>query len=386
MMALAISVNLPPVYLTTFSEIFGGLSAEQLGRIPALIFIGLVTGTLLTGPLADRWGPKPFLLLGLGINCAGLILLSQVWSYFSVLLAVATMGFGTGVLDMVLSPIVATLRPERRGSALNWLHSFYCIGAVFTILISFLSEFKGISVSFRVISLILLVIPAATLVGFLPVRVPPLIAGTETMPIRKLFRERYFHAALLAIFLAGATELGMSQWLPAYTELGIGYEKWVGKLAFLGFAVAMTLGRFAAGHLGHRFAVITMMILGCLGSAVGYLLGSFSGVGPVALAACILVGFTCSILWPSILAVAADRYPQGGATMFAWLGATGNMGGIFMPWAIGLIAGQSSLRWGILTTLICPLLLIGLLLWMNRQRRLHLSGPPTEVTGVQIAD
>jgi hypothetical protein len=55
----------------------------------------------------------------------------------------------------------------------------------------------------------------------------------------------------------------------------------------------------------------------------------------MAVGACILVGLTGSCLWPTTLAVAADRYPHGGATMFALLGALGNFGGHFHALAGG---------------------------------------------------
>jgi hypothetical protein len=54
MMALAITTNLLPVLLTTIASDLGKgtlLSAEQLGRIGAVTFIGLVGGILVTGPL-----------------------------------------------------------------------------------------------------------------------------------------------------------------------------------------------------------------------------------------------------------------------------------------------------------------------------------------------
>src|SRR5258708_13165592 len=67
MMSLAIGVNLLPVFLTSLSASFGGsqgLSQEQLGRLGAFSFLGLVWGILLAGPLADRRGAKPFAMSG----------------------------------------------------------------------------------------------------------------------------------------------------------------------------------------------------------------------------------------------------------------------------------------------------------------------------------
>jgi MFS family permease len=67
MVCLAIAVNLMPIFLTTVQVDLGGkavLTHEQLGRISALAFAGLVGGILFTGPLADRWGGKLFSILG----------------------------------------------------------------------------------------------------------------------------------------------------------------------------------------------------------------------------------------------------------------------------------------------------------------------------------
>lgn len=68
MVCLAIAVNLMPIFLTTLRVDLGGragLTGEQLGRISAITFAGLVGGILFTGPLADRWGGKLFSVLEL---------------------------------------------------------------------------------------------------------------------------------------------------------------------------------------------------------------------------------------------------------------------------------------------------------------------------------
>jgi fucose permease len=97
-------------------------------------------------------------------------------------------------------------------------------------------------------------------------------------------------------------------------------------------------------------------------------IASFSPNRGLAVAASILVGFTGSCLWPTTLAIAADRYPHGGATMFALLAALGNFGGIFMPWVVGVVADHWGLRWGLASATLCPLVMILALQWMDRLR------------------
>jgi fucose permease len=275
------------------------------------------------------------------------------------------MGFGAGTLDMVLSPIVAALQPERRTVAMNMLHSFYCFGAVVTILIGALALRGGMN--WRHIAFLLILLPAIVGVGFLAVRVPCLIPeGEERMRMRLLGRERFFLLALVAIFLGGATEISMAYWLPTYAERELHFGKFHADLAFLGFCLAMGIGRIGIGVLGIRLRAIPLMLWCCVLTTGLFLAGSFVPVPMVAVAACILAGLTGSALWPSTLAVAADRFPRGGATMFGILAAMGNFGGIVMPWLSGIIADHSTLAVGLATSAVCPALMIGALVLMQR--------------------
>lgn len=369
MMCLAIAINLLPVFLTTLSHEFGGvqgLTNEQLGRLAGITFAGLVGGILVTGPLADRLGAKPFTIVGNSLIVLGLLCLGVSHNYRGVCLAVFVMGTGAGILDMVLSPIVCALQPHRRTSAMNWLHSFYCSGAVLTVLFSSLTLKLGME--WRTLSLWLAVLPALVTVAFAIMKVPHLVTeGTERLRLRDLMKIRFFQVALLAIFLGGAAEMGLAQWLPAYAETTLGFSKWISGISLLFFSLAMAIGRISVGLLGNRVNPYTVLLICCWGSAILFLGCSFAPWPGVALTACMLVGITGSCLWPSTLGVAADHFPRGGASMFGFLATFGNLGCVFMPWLVGFIADHSNLRWGLGLATLCPLSMIFLLLWMRRQ-------------------
>jgi nitrate/nitrite transporter NarK len=44
--------------------------------------------------------------------------------------------------------------------------------------------------------------------------------------------------------------------------------------------------------------------------------------------------------------------------MFGVLSAIGNLGGIFMPWTIGMIADSGTIALGIATSAACPILML----------------------------
>ncbi len=76
----------------------------------------------------------------------------------------------------------------------------------------------------------------------------------------------------------------------------------------------------------------------------------------MALGACVLVGISCSVLWPTTLGVTANRFPQGGASMFALMAAAGNLGNIAAPWAEGFVAEQWDLQTALLVASASPFL------------------------------
>ncbi|NLV45145.1 MAG: MFS transporter [Candidatus Hydrogenedentes bacterium] len=357
MICVAIGVNLMPVYLTTFAATFGGLNEEQLGRIPAFMFAGVVAGILLSGPLADRFGVRFFTVSGMAVAALGLILMSAARGYGALLAAGTVSGLGAGILDMAMSPIVSAVCPDRRTAALNRLHAYYCIGGVGTVLAAAAGLHFG--VSWRFVAAIMTLIPLALLIAFAFVPLPPLVHPDHTREgLRRLLRQPRFLLALAIIALAGATEAGIMQWLPAYSERVLGYGKTTGGAALILFSLGMAGGRMLASHRLNRLGPYALLIFPGAFCIILYLLGSLLTLPLPALSACVLVGLGCSVLWPTSLGNTADRFPRGGASLFAVLAGTGNIGCLAMPWIIGLVAEGRSLRAGLLAGTLAPLLLL----------------------------
>jgi fucose permease len=264
---------------------------------------------------------------------------------------------------MIMSPLVSAVCVDRRASALNRLHAFYCIGAVGTVMVA--SAGLRLGVPWRWIAAGIAFVPAILMVGFLRVRLPPLVhPDQERQGLRFLMRYPRFYAAMAAIALVGATEAGMAQWLPAYSEQTLGYSKATGGMMLAAFSVAMGIGRLAAS-CGHR-RINPYLLVGTAGltSAGLYVTGASAANAPLALAACVLVGLSCSVLWPTSLGITADHIPHGGATLFALMAAAGNVGCLVAPWTEGLIAEHWGLRVAFLAAASCPLLLVAVV-WLT---------------------
>lgn len=352
MMSLALGINLLPVFLVSISATFGGLSGEELGRLGGMVFVGLVVGILLTGPLADRFGAKPFAMVGNILTLFGLAGMALAPDYLVLLAAMFVIGLGAGVLDMILSPVVAAVNPAGRSGAMNWLHSFYCVGAVLAVFVA--TTILALGGGWRLACWLVMPLPLVLILAFGKADFPALVTDAGRTPFRQLLAQWWFLGALAAIFLGGATELGLAQWLPAYAELSLNFSPQMAGTSLMLFSVAMALGRMVSGAIGNRINPFALMGWGAVLSVGLFLAGAYLPHPTWALAACIAAGFTGSALWPTMLAVAADRYPDGGATMFAVLAAFGNAGGIFMPWVVGMVGDAHSLSDGIATSAVAP--------------------------------
>ena len=130
---------------------------------------------------------------------------------------------------------------------MSMLHSFYCWGQVATVLISTLLLFALGDAAWRVLPLLWMAMPIASVVL---ISTAPFAAesGAESggMRVRDLLRQPLFLVAMVIMTCAGASELTMSQWASTFAERGLHVTKVLGDL--LGpclFAVFMGLGAHA---------------------------------------------------------------------------------------------------------------------------------------------
>lgn len=359
MMCLGIGINLVPVFLTTLGETFGGvegLTKEELGRLVASVLGGVTLGIIFASTFADRLGIKKLVIAGNAVIGASLLFLATTDDYVVLGGGLAALGFGAGILDVVLSPLVAALRPDRRPAAMNRLHAFYCLGAVLAIVAGAVALRFGSG--WRGTCLFLAPLAFIWVVGFFPLAFPPTVIAGRHVRVRELVRHPWFRLALVAMALGGATEVGMAQWLSSFAELGLGFSRWTSAMALVAFTVAMTLGRIAISSFGPHINSFRLLLGAGALSAVLYFVGAFVPWPVFALGACVLLGFAVCGLWPTLLAIAGDRFPEAGASMFGALAATGTIGATFMPWLIGWVAHHFSLHWGVAVAALAPVLLL----------------------------
>ena len=368
MISLAITQNIAPLLFTTFSEAFGGkdgLSAAQMGYIPMMIYGVMMSTVLIAGPLADRFGAKPIPVLGLVSAIAGLLIMAAAQNFETILFAAAIYGISAISLDVVLSPIVAAISPENRSGALNRLHTWFCIGTL--LIAAFIAVGMWLQIPWRILLLLICLIPLLNLIGFMSIPTLPLIHEDHvTVTLPQLLRFRSFPLLLLIMVLAGGTEASMSQWLPTFAETQLGYTKAISGFALACFSLAMTFGRYGVGGYIKSHNSIRVMQGMALGAAVLYIAAGVLPIPALALASAVVLGLFVGCMFPTGMAISGDALPHGGATFYGLLAAAGCGGGIFSQWAIGEVAMRLSLTYALAMSAFYAIGLIGCLVVYGR--------------------
>src|SRR5271157_4261735 len=108
-----------------------GFNDAQSGNIALAQAIGLIVASVSVGPLIDLKGKKTAMVGGLALICGSLWYLpSAGHDYNSVMIALAVLGLGGGVLVTGANALVSDVNPSRRGTTLNLLNLFFGLGGL----------------------------------------------------------------------------------------------------------------------------------------------------------------------------------------------------------------------------------------------------------------
>lgn len=361
----AIAANFAPLLFLKFHSDYG-IPLGKIALISSVFFITQLITDVLCAKFADRIGYRQCAVAAEICSAAGLVGLAFLPEllpdpFVGIIASVVVYAVGSGLIEVLGSPIVEACPFENKDAVMSLLHSFYCWGSVGVILIStlFFAVF-GIE-SWKWLACIWAVIPVVNVFNFAVCPIEKLTDDGEGMKISGLLRVPLFWLAIVLMICAGASELSMAQWASAYSEAALGLSKAAGDLAGpCMFAVTMGISRAIYGKYGGKLNLTKFMLgSGCL-CLMCYIAASLSGSPAIGLAGCIVCGFSVGIMWPGTISICSERIPAGGTAMFALLAMAGDLGGSLGPGLVGSAAQRANdnLQRGMLVGCIFPLVLI----------------------------
>ncbi len=361
----AICANFVPLLFLTFHKSYN-ISYANLALISTVFFVTQLIVDLLCVRIVDIVGYRTCVVAAevtSGLGLAGLSLLPELLpsAYMGIILSVIIYAIGSGLTEVLVSPIVEACPFENKEGAMSLLHSFYCWGSVGVILGStiFFSIF-GVD-NWKIMAIIWAVIPLYNIYNFATCPIERLVEDGESMTMTQLFKTRLFWVFIVLMVCAGSSEIAMAQWASAFAESALNVSKTIGDLAGpCGFAICMGISRVIYGKYGEKVDLTIFMVASGVLCLICYLIAGLSSVSIVGLIGCALCGFTVGIMWPGSISISSKVLPTGGTAMFAILALAGDLGGAVGPAIIGNVSQKAgeNLQTGVLAGIGFPLVLV----------------------------
>ena len=371
----AITANFAPLLFLTFHRTYQ-ISLGKIAFISTAFFFTQLLIDLFCAKYVDKIGYRKSVVASEILSAAGLIGLAFLPSllpdpYVGILISVIIYAMGSGLIEVLVSPIVEACPFDNKDCVMSLLHSFYCWGSVGVILLStiFFAIF-GIE-NWRILACIWALIPLYNTFNFISCPIESLTEEGEGLSIRQLCHIPIFWIALILMVCAGASEISMAQWASAYVESALGISKSIGDI--IGpclFAVMMGMSRSFYGKYGENIDLMKFMIGSGALCLVCYLLSALAPLPFLNLVGCAECGFSVGIMWPGTISIASQKIPLGGTAMFALLAMAGDLGGSVGPGIVGFVTqnANDNLKVGMLAGCVFPTVLVLSVLLLKRKR------------------
>lgn len=369
----AIAANFAPLLFLKFHNDYH-ISLGNIAWISTCFFFTQLLIDLFCARFVDKIGYRICVVASEVCAAAGLVGLAFLPEilpdpFVGILCSVILYAVGSGLIEVLCSPIIEACPFENKEATMSLLHSFYCWGAVGTILISTLFFLLFGMDSWKWLAVLWALIPAINVYNFATCPIEHLVEEDEGMKISELFQKPLFWIAICLMICSGASELAMAQWASAYTEAALGLSKALGDLAGpCMFAVTMGISRIIFGKYGDKMDLMKFMTASGILCVICYLLVSLSASPVIGLIGCILCGFSVGIMWPGAISISSRKFPAGGTAMFALLAMAGDLGGSIGPGIVGRVTQSvgDNIQIGMGIGLVFPLILLVMLFLLAR--------------------
>lgn len=313
------------------------LSGLQTTSLVTFLPIGMLAGSLIFGPIADRFGHKALLVPSCIIVLSGLEGLIFFESIPLLQISIVGIGLGGGILNGETNALVSDISGEsEKGSRISFLGVFYGLGALsIPSLLGILSEHYSFETILQGIGIIML----AGILFCIPIRFPA-PKQAQGFPVKEglgLLKESSLLLLSFILFFQSGIEGVCNNWSTSYFGQVTDIPANQGLIALTCMVAGLTVARMLQIVLFKKIQPAKVLPYSLILTATGFALLTAAPGFIRAAAGMAVIGMGLSSTYPVILSILGTRYPSLSGTAFGIALAIALIGQTAMNGLMGMV-------------------------------------------------
>jgi MFS family permease len=360
--AACIGLLLFGIMLITLGSILPSLTAKfglneiGSGKLVSLLPIGIIAGSLVFGPVADRYGYKMMFIITTLLMIVAFEGLAFADSFFLLQVSIFVLGFGGGVINGATNAVVADISSEDKEANLSLLGVFFGVGALgMPLVLGILSKRFDYPVILSTVGFLMLL----AVIYFIAIKFP-VPKHHQGFPIKKGLKLLSEPALLLTaffLFFQSGIEGLINNWTTTFLQNDLKITEKDSLFALSCYLGGLTITRLLLGKLLKKISSFKIMIVSLLITASGILLFLYSDSYNSALIALIVIGIGVAASFPVILGYIGQIYANLSGTAFSIAFVIALSGNTLANYLFGIISNS----YGTKQLPVCLLSIIGCL-------------------------
>lgn len=305
-----------------------GLSAEQLGFINSMWFLGFPISMIVGGLVYHSVGPKTIMSVAFVCHTLGILLTIYAGGYSTLLISTLLIGIGNGCTEAACNPMIADMYSgSQMNKMLSRFHMWFPGGIFLGSLISKFMTDAGMSWQAQVWVIMIPTLLYAFLYFGQSFPRSSVAGATSLASNFKAMLTPLYLFIFCCMALTAISEFGPQQWVGLIMS-----KSGAAPMLILALTTAlMAIGRYFAGPIIHRFDQTGVLLGSAVFAAIGIYLFS-TQTGAMAYVAAVFFALGVCYFWPTMIGFVAERIPLSGALGMSIVGGVGMFStSIFQP-------------------------------------------------------
>ncbi len=339
------------------------LDEVKSGTLTSILPIGVMAGSLLFGPIVDRYGYKILLIITTLLIIPAFEGIAFTNSLFLLQVCIFVIGWGGGILNGATNALVSDISKGHKGASLSLLGAFFGFGALgMPFLLGALSKHFNYTDILSSVGLVFILV-----VIFFIVTTFPAPKQSQGFPITegiKLLKDKGILLIGLFLFFQSGTEALANNWTTTFLQKGIRISEQGSLYILTLYVTGLTVARLVLGFVLKVISSFRLMVISLIISSIGSFILVSAHNYMQSMIAYVIMGIGISAGFPVMLGYAGQLFPNLSGTAFGIVLVIGLVGNTIVNYLFGFIShsyGIQLLPWLLLITAVCRIIILILL-------------------------